>query len=252
MSAATVAVQHATIRQYAKRLQLATLGGQFAQVAEQAVKEKKSHLSYLEALLEAEVEERERNTVARRIRDARIEKVSEIFRKALQHFGHVPFRKDEYNLWVGRIPNRNTLETVVLSTEANLSKRDIQEHAKYLFAMIRSRFESFDKDDSYNRQRWEDRWHGYNLPNPIEVKHVTSIVARLVLCSLERIPRGRVAGALPSYTADENGQVLSLSTSVNVSYQKSLPASISVCVMDGIKSTSSAIEKSQELKTIFH
>jgi hypothetical protein len=43
MSAATVAVQHATIRQYAKRLQLATLGGQFAQVAEQ--KEKSSQLS---------------------------------------------------------------------------------------------------------------------------------------------------------------------------------------------------------------
>jgi hypothetical protein len=56
MSAATVAVQQATIRQYAKRLQLATLGGQFAQVAEQAAKEKKSHLSYLEVLLEAEVE----------------------------------------------------------------------------------------------------------------------------------------------------------------------------------------------------
>jgi len=34
MSAATVAVQQATIRQYAERLQLPTLGGQFAQVAE--------------------------------------------------------------------------------------------------------------------------------------------------------------------------------------------------------------------------
>jgi hypothetical protein len=42
MSAATVAVQQATIRQYAKRLQLATVGGQFTQVAEQALKEKKS------------------------------------------------------------------------------------------------------------------------------------------------------------------------------------------------------------------
>ena len=87
MSAASVAVQQATIRQYAKRLQLPTLGGQFAQVAEQAVKEKKSHLSYLEALLEAEVEERERNTVARRIREARFPKV-----KTLEEFefSHVP------------------------------------------------------------------------------------------------------------------------------------------------------------------
>jgi len=79
MSAATVAVQQATIRQYAERLQLPTLGGQFAQVAGQVVKEKKSHLS--EALLEAEVEERERNTVARRIREAHFPKV-----KTLEEF----------------------------------------------------------------------------------------------------------------------------------------------------------------------
>jgi DNA replication protein DnaC len=87
MSAATVPAQQATIRQYAKRLQLPTLGGQFAQVAEQALKERKSHLSYLEALLEAEVEERERNTVARRIREARFPKV-----KTLEEFefSHVP------------------------------------------------------------------------------------------------------------------------------------------------------------------
>ena len=43
-------------------LQLVTIGGQFATVAEQAIKEKQSHLSYLEVLLGMEVEERERNT----------------------------------------------------------------------------------------------------------------------------------------------------------------------------------------------
>src|SRR5260370_18196497 len=87
MSTTSVAVQQAAIRQYAKRLELATLGVQFAQVAEQAVKEKKSHLSYLEALLEAEVEERERNTVARRTREAHFPKV-----KTLEEFefSHVP------------------------------------------------------------------------------------------------------------------------------------------------------------------
>jgi hypothetical protein len=52
-------VQQATIRQYAKQLRLATVGGQFVQVAEQAIRQKQSHLSYLEALLGAEVEERE-------------------------------------------------------------------------------------------------------------------------------------------------------------------------------------------------
>jgi len=43
---------------------------QFARLAEEAVKEKQSHLSYLEALLEAEVEERDHRRVARRIQEA--------------------------------------------------------------------------------------------------------------------------------------------------------------------------------------
>ena len=45
MSAATVPVQQATIRQYAKRLQLVTIAGQFVAMAEQAIKEKQSHLT---------------------------------------------------------------------------------------------------------------------------------------------------------------------------------------------------------------
>lgn len=90
MSVATVPVQQATIRQYAKRLQLPTLGGQFAQVAEQAIKEKKSHLSYLEALLEAEVEERERNTVARRIKEAHFPKVKMLEEFAFCDAPHIP------------------------------------------------------------------------------------------------------------------------------------------------------------------
>lgn len=49
MSVATVAVQQATIRQYAKDLKLATVSGQFLSMAEEAVKQKQGHLSYLEA-----------------------------------------------------------------------------------------------------------------------------------------------------------------------------------------------------------
>src|ERR1035441_4339979 len=75
MSVATVAVQQATIRQYAKQLQLATVGGQFLSMAEEAVKEKQGHLSYLEALLGAEVEDRHQHAVARRIKDAHFPKV---------------------------------------------------------------------------------------------------------------------------------------------------------------------------------
>src|ERR1019366_6153363 len=90
MSAATVPVQQATIRQYAKRLQLATIAGQFVPVAEQAIKEKQSHLNYLEVLLGMEVEERERNTVARRIKDAHFPKVKTLEEFAFSDAPHIP------------------------------------------------------------------------------------------------------------------------------------------------------------------
>jgi len=74
-------MQEAAIGQYAKQLCLPTLGGQFARLAEQAVKEKQSHLSYLEALLEGELEERGRKAMARRIQEARFPAV-----KTLEEF----------------------------------------------------------------------------------------------------------------------------------------------------------------------
>jgi DNA replication protein DnaC len=52
-----------------------TVGSQFAKLAEQAVKEKQSHLRYLEVLLAAEVEEREHRTVQRRLKEAHLPRV---------------------------------------------------------------------------------------------------------------------------------------------------------------------------------
>ena len=83
-------VQQATIRQYAKQLQLRTIGGQFAEVAEQAIRQKQSHLSYLEALLGAEVEERDRNAVARRIKEAHFPKVKTLEDFAFSDAPHIP------------------------------------------------------------------------------------------------------------------------------------------------------------------
>ena len=83
-------VQQATIRQYAKQLRLSTIGGQFLQVAEQAIRQKQSHLSYLEALLEAEVEERDRNAVARRIKEARFPKVKTLEEFTFSDAPHIP------------------------------------------------------------------------------------------------------------------------------------------------------------------
>lgn len=87
MSAATVELQQSTIREYARQLRLPTLGSQFGKLAEEAVKQKLGHISYLEALLSAELEERERHAVARRITEAKFPKV-----KTLEdfHFDQAP------------------------------------------------------------------------------------------------------------------------------------------------------------------
>ena len=59
MNAATANLQQSTIRQYTRQLRLPTIGGQYVKLAEEAVKQKHGHVTYLEALLAAEVEERE-------------------------------------------------------------------------------------------------------------------------------------------------------------------------------------------------
>jgi len=75
MSAPTNELQHSTIREYARQLRLPALGSQFMKLAEEAVKQKQGHVAYLEALLSAELEERERHAVARRIMEAKFPKV---------------------------------------------------------------------------------------------------------------------------------------------------------------------------------
>jgi DNA replication protein DnaC len=63
-----VELQNATIRQHCKALRMPTIGSQFGTLAEQAVRKKTTHIAYLEALLTVEMEEREKNTIDRRIR----------------------------------------------------------------------------------------------------------------------------------------------------------------------------------------
>lgn len=87
MNAATANLQQSTIRQYTRQLRLPTIGSQCLKLAEEAVKQKQGHVTYLEALLGAEVEERQRNAVARRIQEAKFPKV-----KTLEdfHFEEAP------------------------------------------------------------------------------------------------------------------------------------------------------------------
>lgn len=74
-------LQEATIRQQCKALRMPAVSAQFATLAEQAVRERQTHVGYLEALLAAEIEERERNTIERRIRDAHLPRI-----KTLEEF----------------------------------------------------------------------------------------------------------------------------------------------------------------------
>ena len=70
MSNQMAQLQEATIKAQCKSLRMPMIASQFGSLAEQAIREKKSHIGYLEALLLAEIEERERNTIERRIREA--------------------------------------------------------------------------------------------------------------------------------------------------------------------------------------
>src|SRR5690348_16050123 len=77
----SAALQEATIQQQCKQLHLPAVAGQCVRLAEQAVRERQTHLGYLEALLGSELEERERRTVGRRLRDARLPRM-----KTLEEF----------------------------------------------------------------------------------------------------------------------------------------------------------------------
>jgi DNA replication protein DnaC len=81
MSESLVTLQHSAIKQHCKLLRLPTIGGQCLRLAEQAEREHESYLGYLAVLLQAELEEREQNTVVRRIKEAHLPRV-----KTLEEF----------------------------------------------------------------------------------------------------------------------------------------------------------------------
>ena len=83
-------IEQATIQQYARQLYLTTVAEQFARLAEEAVSRKQSHLGYLEALLEAEIEERERRAVIRRIKEAHFPAVKTLEEFDFQSAPHIP------------------------------------------------------------------------------------------------------------------------------------------------------------------
>lgn len=65
-------IDHAAIRQYCRHLRLPTVAAQFDKLAQEALKERQTHVSYLASLLGAEVEDRERRVVERRVHEAHL------------------------------------------------------------------------------------------------------------------------------------------------------------------------------------
>src|SRR5437764_90714 len=69
---ATATLRQNVIKQQCVALHLPTVANQCAPLAEQAERERQPYLGYLEALLAAELEERERRAIERRIKDAHL------------------------------------------------------------------------------------------------------------------------------------------------------------------------------------
>jgi DNA replication protein DnaC len=81
MNAQAAVLETASVQQQCKVLRLPAIAAQCGQLAEQAVRERRSHLGFLEALLQAELEEREDRLVERRVREAHLPRM-----KTLEEF----------------------------------------------------------------------------------------------------------------------------------------------------------------------
>ncbi len=80
-----MSLQTASIAQSCKALRLAAVGAQFTSLAEEAAQRNHSHLYYLEALLQAEMEDRERRSIELRMKEAHLPRI-----KTLEEFDFAP------------------------------------------------------------------------------------------------------------------------------------------------------------------
>ena len=83
MSQPLAPLQEAAVKQHCKALYLPVIAAQCSSVAEQASRERQNYLGYLEVLLAAEIEERERKTIERRLKEAHLPRV-----KTLEEFDY--------------------------------------------------------------------------------------------------------------------------------------------------------------------
>jgi DNA replication protein DnaC len=124
MSNQLTQLQEATIKAHCKSLRMPMIASQFGTLAEQAIREKKSHLGYLEALLLAEIEERERNTIDRRIREAHSPNVTAAKMRDLAEGGYID--RAEPVLFIGECGTGKTHLLTGLCVAACRQKRRVR------------------------------------------------------------------------------------------------------------------------------
>jgi len=72
MAAVEAQLEEALIKQHCQQLRLPSVASECSRLAEQAAKQQQTHIQYLSLLLSAEVEDRERRVVEKRLREARL------------------------------------------------------------------------------------------------------------------------------------------------------------------------------------
>jgi len=85
-----MSLEAASIAQHCKTLRLSAIQAQFASLAEEASQQNHSHLHYLEALLQAEVEDRERRAVQMRIQEAHLPRMKTLEEFDFTQSPHIP------------------------------------------------------------------------------------------------------------------------------------------------------------------
>jgi DNA replication protein DnaC len=112
-------LEHASVRQYCKTVRMPAIGTNFVSLAEQAVKENRTHIGYLEALLALECEERDRHAITNRIRDSQIPRMKTLEEFDFTQVPQIPAAKIR-ELAEGGYIERN--EPVVLIGECGTGK----------------------------------------------------------------------------------------------------------------------------------
>ena len=85
-----MSLEAASIAQHCQTLRLTAIGTQFLSLAEEASQHNHSHLHYLEALLQAEVEDRQRRSIELRIKEAHLPRMKTLEEFDFAQSPHIP------------------------------------------------------------------------------------------------------------------------------------------------------------------